>query len=477
MNLDRTLRLPPEVLAHVFMFSARYDPPCRISTRRAWDRRLRLGWIGVTHVCSRWRQIALAFPALWSRVDFVVGETWANEMFARSKMAPVIVSSMPITGHEFTARDARSISLHLSHIRRVCINAQCNGDFFHWLGSPAPMLNSIDVVAMQTRGYSPPILPASMFNHYAPHLQQLHLEGFCRFPWTSPVLTNIVVLELIDTPYSSQNEALDALARMLAIQSLALCRSFAPAARVVRARRLGLPSLRRLRLEGDVVDCIRLLKYLSLPSMAEIHLLCTAGEEGRDARGLFPVLGTHLEQSTVLHELTYDATSPALQVEVARYPPLPSKRADVTVKLVWDANPTVVTSFIQTSWYYLSPHCVRSVRLNIYPDPPAKRVLEIFGAMRGVERLVADRSISAVICVALATRIDGQDFFCPHLSWLALHDVPLEVLEMLHRVLHIRKGGGTELAELHIYVDLPSRKSVDSLRRIVPVVEWHLSEW
>ncbi|KAA1475319.1 hypothetical protein DENSPDRAFT_825791, partial [Dentipellis sp. KUC8613] len=70
-------RLPPELLAHVFMYFAIAEPPSRVfhSPRSKWRgsaegyeayrQRSALGWVVVTYVCRSWREVALAHPALW----------------------------------------------------------------------------------------------------------------------------------------------------------------------------------------------------------------------------------------------------------------------------------------------------------------------------------------------------------------------------------------------------------------------------
>ena len=67
--------LPPEVLARVFHFLARDEPPCL--------GRLDLGWIRATHVCQLWRQVALGDSSLWARFSGVVtNKELVSEMLA-----------------------------------------------------------------------------------------------------------------------------------------------------------------------------------------------------------------------------------------------------------------------------------------------------------------------------------------------------------------------------------------------------------
>ncbi|KAA1470099.1 hypothetical protein DENSPDRAFT_670715 [Dentipellis sp. KUC8613] len=52
--------VPPEILLQIFVWLAAVDIPR--SNKSAGD----LGWIRITHVCRRWRMVALAAPFLWT---------------------------------------------------------------------------------------------------------------------------------------------------------------------------------------------------------------------------------------------------------------------------------------------------------------------------------------------------------------------------------------------------------------------------
>lgn len=74
--------LPAEVLLYIFRLSSCIDKP-RSST---------LGWIrSATHVCRRWRHIALESATLWTNICTDIGVEWVAEMFRRARSAPVDV--------------------------------------------------------------------------------------------------------------------------------------------------------------------------------------------------------------------------------------------------------------------------------------------------------------------------------------------------------------------------------------------------
>ncbi|VDC00455.1 unnamed protein product [Peniophora sp. CBMAI 1063] len=82
--LNRVVSLPAEVLESIFLAvqltgrtSATTDP-----VNRDWSHESE--WILVTHVCRRWRQIALSYPSLWTDIDLnTYGIPLCKEMLIR----------------------------------------------------------------------------------------------------------------------------------------------------------------------------------------------------------------------------------------------------------------------------------------------------------------------------------------------------------------------------------------------------------
>ncbi|KAI0284069.1 hypothetical protein BC826DRAFT_881182, partial [Russula brevipes] len=78
--------LPPEVLARIFHLVALADAE---SSRPKMGN---LRWIGVTHVCRHWRQVALDDSSLWARISGSMAKaTWVCEMLARARNAPLSI--------------------------------------------------------------------------------------------------------------------------------------------------------------------------------------------------------------------------------------------------------------------------------------------------------------------------------------------------------------------------------------------------
>ena len=94
-------------------------------------------WIGVTHVCKRWREVALDTPTLWTKIP--IGYTrchWGYEMLKRSKPASIEVSwtaprktrPQPVSGNILQTSDMICFVLtnDLARIHRLSLNAYAN---------------------------------------------------------------------------------------------------------------------------------------------------------------------------------------------------------------------------------------------------------------------------------------------------------------------------------------------------------------
>jgi hypothetical protein len=106
--LTPTCRIPPEILAEIFLFyqqqtTSAYPLECPSSGTadaaggggppRPMLKDTALRWVpGVAHVCKHWRAVALAHPRLWSNVTLRLGREWALRMLDLSKSAPISIA-------------------------------------------------------------------------------------------------------------------------------------------------------------------------------------------------------------------------------------------------------------------------------------------------------------------------------------------------------------------------------------------------
>ena len=182
-------RLPPETLAEIFSllsFSAgdyEYIVPG-------------LEWISVTHVCHRWREIALCSPYLWNHINFTrLTAAGFTEILARAKMSPlhIKVEITPWNEAQFNVFK-RQLEAHISHTRHLSISGKFQAALerlLERLVSPAPALVSLSLAKSSHPGRLPKfIIPDSLFNRTTPKLTRLKLIR-CSIGWKSPLLKGL----------------------------------------------------------------------------------------------------------------------------------------------------------------------------------------------------------------------------------------------------------------------------------------------
>src|SRR5712671_178684 len=116
--------LPAEILARIFHFSASSEQPYSRS----------LGWIHVTHVCRRWRQIALDDSTLWTHFSTSPrNKEWIAERLSRARNSPLVIE---LDG----SMDEDTMSLftpHISHTRKLCLR--------HMSSFPSKIIQEISI--------------------------------------------------------------------------------------------------------------------------------------------------------------------------------------------------------------------------------------------------------------------------------------------------------------------------------------------
>ncbi|KAF8971186.1 hypothetical protein BDZ97DRAFT_1619311, partial [Flammula alnicola] len=80
--------VPPEVLCNIFAL-VKAENAGDLHPDGAFEFSA-LEWVRVTHVCKWWRDVALNASWLWTDIA-LASRRWADEMFARSKEAPLTI--------------------------------------------------------------------------------------------------------------------------------------------------------------------------------------------------------------------------------------------------------------------------------------------------------------------------------------------------------------------------------------------------
>ncbi|KDN38549.1 hypothetical protein RSAG8_09438, partial [Rhizoctonia solani AG-8 WAC10335] len=232
--------LPSEILAHIFHLVAKPCDLIVVPKREpvSWnstssegssadsERRLKKIWHlknfpthldNLTHVCSHWRQIAIATPSLWTHIDILPHESLHRGLLARAETYVTRATQLPI-------------KLHVADTIRF---GYSDASFGQFLSSVSSRVESLDVAVIYGRRSFHDFIFAKLFSPHttrsknftklttnfamvvdrinefitpfdvtddAFHFTTLHLGGL--FPcWDSKVYYNLVDLRLQTAPH------------------------------------------------------------------------------------------------------------------------------------------------------------------------------------------------------------------------------------------------------------------------------------
>ncbi|KAI0058540.1 hypothetical protein BV25DRAFT_1829987 [Artomyces pyxidatus] len=194
-------KLPNELLICIFFWTALDRPPLRLGPGRS-----DIGWITATHVCQRWRRVALCCQSLWRDVNVSnLSRIWGPEMLRRS--APGLFSLTTTWDIcRTTVPDVVRSCLELPNISRLqelVISGHRSqsspGDgnaFLNFLSNrkdPAPMLEVLQISNITPKDMLD--RPLFFFPSETQHLRVLSLFN-CSICWNSTRLTNLVHLNI-----------------------------------------------------------------------------------------------------------------------------------------------------------------------------------------------------------------------------------------------------------------------------------------
>ncbi|KDQ56763.1 hypothetical protein JAAARDRAFT_207835 [Jaapia argillacea MUCL 33604] len=280
-RLSPIIVLPPELLSRIFGILSRDKlgsvlRPVEKEGRDAPEFR-GLRWFRVTHVCRRWRNVALGCAPIWCEV-FSFPNQFLQEVLKRSKSALLVTSLLNFPGEkDLSRKQAQRGLLALSLFERTRVFR---------LGSPvaffepfalrippkAPYLEALDL-----RQGSPvkqnATLPILKSGH-APLLKIARLAN-CAVPWETPLFDRLVSLNLFNVRGTSPNSSIafaKALGRMTSLERLVL-RNYGLSAGdgpMLPATPILLPKLTSLKIYGDLPNCINILAALTPPTYTRL---------------------------------------------------------------------------------------------------------------------------------------------------------------------------------------------------------------
>ncbi|KAI0038315.1 hypothetical protein FA95DRAFT_1600159 [Auriscalpium vulgare] len=266
--------LPPEILTIIFSILSSIDPP-----RSNAKRKYKLGWVTVTHVCQRWRNIALRNPLLWASniaLPSQLGDLWAATFLTRSQTMPLTVTS---GGPTVPFSDTSFIGENLARICAITVQLTTSSFLLLALCTPAPLLHTLNI---KTDGDIHP-LQLALFGGAAglPELRHLSVLTWKAEPWIPLLVEQLVSVDMnIHTAVTHAHFAniLAALGRMPALERLALDMYPADTDGVPVTL---LPSLRHLTLGQFSRDVLSILPHLALP--AGVRVICDISANTMDS--------------------------------------------------------------------------------------------------------------------------------------------------------------------------------------------------
>ncbi|VDC05335.1 unnamed protein product [Peniophora sp. CBMAI 1063] len=335
---DLTKTLPVELLSAIFHISRDIDPArlidapknsseqaicrgSRINAELSPSWRLR-GWFAVTHVCARWRTLALARPTLWAIVYLNLGPSWVDTFIARSDPVPFIFLTEARKG-QFSYSGApggldiiqavidssqrtfdKVLSEHASRLLQLDINDSL-------LTSDILGLRPIEALpkkifqrlpALQTlvlHGYDMSIESQPWESFDVPCLQKLILSGIKSFPWEMPSLAGLSCLVVKGSIGARGNNfqwsrLRDALSRISELEQLHLELMPISIYDEITKDKVTLPRLRRLGLR-DQAHCLKfLLRIIDAPALRGMDISQCVAFGGTDTPHFDQILSASL---------------------------------------------------------------------------------------------------------------------------------------------------------------------------------------
>ena len=264
-------------------------------------------WLGVAHVCHRWREIALDDPVFWSYIDFSkLTSAGAAEILTRAKTKPLHLEARD--SYRFWDNDARYrafktvLQAHASNICHRSITAQPSNLYriFNGLASPAPTLEYLSLSQASEGMCSKVCIPNTLFDGTTPRLSCLEIHN-CIISWKSPLLKGLKYLE-IHSPRPHVRPCLtdwlDALDEMPQLTRLILhwASPHAPLFPFDIERTITLPSLTHLHISATVRECALALAHLALPALAKLCLTVASYDTtGYEVQNMFSYVARHAD--------------------------------------------------------------------------------------------------------------------------------------------------------------------------------------
>jgi len=293
--------LPAEILACIFHFNASSPTqPCSPP--------LRLGWVYVTHVCRRWRQVALDNSMLWTYfLAYPTNKDWIAERLSRTRNVPLVID---LSGSIMRKDTFSLFTPHISHTRELYLRNLSSipySDIVQGISTQrAPVLERLELSVSNTSPVKH-LVGHSLFKGPLPKLRIFCISQIL-FPWSlvpRGQLTRLKVTldeepKVSPSPHDGLNQLVDLLVNCPGLEVLTP-KNCLPAmlSKFSGGQTIHLPRLSRLGLDGSTSRVTNLLKMLKLSSSTMLHLNCTSENiASHNDHLIFSILSAHFNDPT-----------------------------------------------------------------------------------------------------------------------------------------------------------------------------------
>ena len=264
-------RLPAETLAEIFLaFEQQYRADSFVEDDEPQERPI--GWICITHVCRRWRDVALDAPRLWRHVPMLYNSDISATFLERSKHTPLYITPGTISvGKRLQLKHSRLLASAAPRIRSLqlrCLGIRIDASSSRtW---DAPLLETIDLSLWDS-----PASAGFAFLTCAtlPKLKKLSLRYVCTDLCT-PLFKSTLTRLMVDAPssrlesvrWASLLEQIPLLGYLELRDAVKLHEPFEyihPSPHSTKVIMAHLSSV----VFSDALDCVQLLEYLALPTL------------------------------------------------------------------------------------------------------------------------------------------------------------------------------------------------------------------
>uniref|UniRef100_A0A8H7XVH0 F-box domain-containing protein n=1 Tax=Psilocybe cubensis TaxID=181762 RepID=A0A8H7XVH0_PSICU len=505
-------RLPPELLSRIFGFLSQ-DSPLYGTTV--------LSWIRVSYVCRTWRSVALNHPSLWSTLPLGYCR-WTKEMLNRSKMASLTVKCDFSAAGSYSRKLRESTTLALAQSSRISNLSLTNADhptmqkFLSEMPKLTPRLESIRLTVMR-KSIDPALEPGCElpleFLSSADYLRRIELTRFI-INWESLVSQNLTHVKIHDVPPSARPTVTilwKALQKMPLLELLELSNVLTDGDTDTLlfsdVSSIHLPHLRILSLVATTPQVSNILRYLSFPQTAHIHIDCkgthttkfdfsditswasTFLAAPKKARG--PMIRTfEVRSSYPTPGLRFRAFSEVLSDSDFTKSGLdPIFNLTLTSGFITDISVAEIDKMLVDVFIAMPLHGTVALRLDQnYHSMSSSALTNTFGTLNQLRSVTASGIVTEFLVKALgdilpnrrSTRSHHAQATFPALRSVSLCNVDLEFevpLKSLEDALKARKKRGVEVRELKLEMcSRITQVDVSGLQRIVPAVKWDENE-